>query len=176
MSDGLTSYVTIPDCSAVSQLQTISKDDVLHNGLSDVLILVSQPNPDTTTGYISKSVKFESITDALCAEFGIETITTEQAEILEQNKSLADFVKYAYTRHGVLSAQSTPSPYIISSINQTSGFLDTVNGYRLRDGMQTEFNTYTFNNITSKQISATDIIMNGEPLSDSLGKVTLVRW
>ena len=133
--------IQIPNNIPVSWLSRQTSAD------SDTLFLVSVPDERTETQFMSKYLKYGDFCSELSSAFQvgwmkqwIDTLCSEYAPILE---NAAD---------NTLCCATTPDPYIISSITQSSFNIVSLSGYRLSSGMDT-----VFKNVVFEQISATNI-------------------
>lgn len=121
----LKTLVKIPDNVPVSFLEE------LKSFSDEVLMLASEPNDKTETGYMSKYFTYGDLESNLYQKFGIDFILSEISNIWQDKIGKID--------PKTLKCD-VESPYIISAIYQDENcMIADLSGYRLRDGMKTVF-------------------------------------
>lgn len=124
-----TNLIDVPECSSVSQLDMLAEFSQLSD---NTLLLVSQPNANTDTGYISKSIQYGDIAKGINDKLCIDIV---KQHLLSVEQTWNDF-KSHLSNH-VLGEDDNDSPHIISSITVVSSLLSTVNTYPLSAGIDT---------------------------------------
>lgn len=114
----------------------------------ETLFLVSVPNQNTETGYISRFIKFKD----LKTEFrGAVNSTQSSFKIARTPVELQSSNSQEPAFDAMLCCESTTNPYVISSLFQKDGIITKLDGYRLSSAMDEIFKSVEFETMNCKE-------------------------
>lgn len=114
------------------------------------LFLVSVPDSRTETEYMSRFMKYGDLQAQLSEKFNIGTLQ-QWVDALSASGLLTNLETNA------LCCATIPNPYIISAIYQSSGNITALDGYRLSDGMDSLFQSMTFEYIQCRNFYSSNL-------------------
>lgn len=144
-------------CSSVSQLPPVLQSELT----SDTLILVSQPDENTDTGYVSRFSRMLDVRDYLSGVYDLNGIHS----VINRKAELSDL-----TCAGMITAD-LDAPYIISALSIAFGKVCDISGYRLSTGMNMEFQKNVFNTISAYDGYYESLSVKTTPTSNEIFKV-----
>lgn len=118
------------------------------------LFLVSVPNQNTETGYISRFIKFGDLKETL----GIHQTRTNFAAAQKPVNLKIEDIQEKQSFDSAICCEIAPNPYIISAIYQENGGVIGVDGYRLSSAMSCVFESVEFENIKCKNIENYNLV------------------
>jgi len=147
VTDNVLTNLPISKLSSIPAATDITPDD---------LFLISKPcDPAnmTETGYMSYQASIDDLSAYLYTVFDIEGINTDIDEIsanlnrMLTYEALLQRIRDARVELDVYDDDGRFNPYIISSITELSGVLDSLDGYMLTSAMEEIFGWHKFNKI-----------------------------
>lgn len=150
----------------VSELQQYDGPQISGD---NVIFLVSEKDPSTTTGYISKNLAFEDLTQQLVPAMGVDYLSTGLFSAQSDFKTWAAFKEHWLSTYATLQC-NTDQPYILSAIQLKEGMVAAVSGFFLSAGMervfaQTKLELVQATTGNFKNLNTTNFTLDGHTLT-----------